>query len=118
MDDPIPGRISRFRKQCNAVRVSEAHLESKKLDSPEPAPSSTAIDGDEQSAISRKTKRQNTDFALPSEQARCAWERRNFAVSEIRLALQTGAISGGCGRPNIDPVIPREKTAARAYQTL
>jgi hypothetical protein len=85
--------------EAAAVHVSDARLESVKLDFQDSAQAIAAIQGDgEQNASATNqppiTKAADSvDLRSPSEEACHHWNKQNFVVSKLGLALQTGAIS-------------------------
>jgi hypothetical protein len=101
MDDPIPAGFITLPEalQQIAVRVSETHLEIAKAELQEKALSIAAIRQSKVSAaagISELAESEAAGAATswgPSEQAWRDWNKRNFAVTKLLLALQTDAIS-------------------------
>lgn len=101
MEDPIPAGFITLPEalQRMADCVSEAHVESAK---PDFHPNADAIaqtrpgEGQSATATPESPKSEGADseaYTRPSEDALLHWHKRNFAVTNLTLALQTGAIS-------------------------
>ena len=101
MDDPIPAGFITLPEalQRIAVHVSDAHLEIAKAELQEAAPSIAAIRQSKESADRASSELSESEAAgaatsyEPSEEAWREWNKRNFAVSKLRVALQTNAIA-------------------------
>ena len=98
MDDPIPAGFITLPEalQRIATYVSDAHLESAKLDFQDRVRSVAAIRQDELQTASTNNepqRQESSDFRSPSEQALRQRNKQHFAVGKLRIALQAGAIS-------------------------
>src|SRR6516165_9827470 len=108
MDDPIPAGFITLPEalQRIAVLVSEAHLEIAKAELQEAAPSIAAIRQSKESADRASSELSESEAAgaatsyEPSEEAWREWNKRNFAVSKLRVALQTDAIPAMVRNPD------------------
>ena len=108
MDDPIPAGFITLPEalQRIAVQVSEAHLEIAKAQLQEAAQSIAAIRQSKESAELASSKLPASEAAGaatscgPSEEAWRDWNKRNFAVSNLRVALQTDAIPAMVRNPD------------------
>jgi hypothetical protein len=95
VEDPIPAGFITLPEalQRLAARVSEAHLESAKLEFQERVLSFAAnLQSIEQSATATNEPRKS-ELADNLALLGLPWDKRTFAISKLRLALQTGAIS-------------------------
>src|SRR3974390_3582667 len=100
MDDPIPTGFITLPEalQRIAAHVSETNLEIAKAELQEPAQSIAAIRQSKDSADRASSELPESEAAGaatsggPSEEAWRAWDKRNFAVTKLRVALQTDAI--------------------------
>ena len=98
MNDPIPAGFITLPEalQRIATYVSDAHLESAKIDFQDRVRSVAAIRRDElqTACTSNEPQRQeSSNFPSLSEQALRQWNKQHFAVGKLRVALQEGAIS-------------------------
>ena len=98
MDDPIPAGFITLPEalQRIATYVSDAHLESAKIDFQDRVRSVAAIRQDELQTASTNNepqRQESSNFRSPSEQALRQWNKQHFAVGKLRVALQAGAIS-------------------------
>jgi hypothetical protein len=104
MDDPIPAGFITLPEvlQRIAVHVSEAHLEIAKAD----AQSIAAVRQSKVSADTVCSELPESEAAGavtswgPSEEAWRDWNKRNFAVTKLLVALQTDAISAMVRNPD------------------
>jgi hypothetical protein len=101
MDDPIPAGFITLPEalQRIATYVSDAHLESAKIDFLKRLQAVAAIQPDEEQTASATNEPPSPEAAnssryrSPSEEASRHWRKQNFAVGKIHQALQAGAIS-------------------------
>ena len=101
MDDPIPAGFITLPEalQRIAVHVSEAHLEIAKAQLQEKVQSIAAVHLNKESADTASSELSESEAAGaatscgPSDQAWRHWNKRNFAVTKLLVALQTDAIS-------------------------
>ncbi len=98
MNDPIPAGFITLPEalQRIATYVSDAHLESAKIDFQDRVRSVAAIRRDElQTACTNNEpqRQESSKFPSSSEQALRQWNKQHFAVGKLRVALQEGAIS-------------------------
>jgi hypothetical protein len=100
MDDPIPAGFITLPEalQRIAVHVSEAHLEIAKAELQELAQSIAAVRQSKESTDRASSKPPESEAAGAatwgrSEEAWRDWNKRNFAVTKLLLALQADAIS-------------------------
>jgi hypothetical protein len=106
MDDPIPAGFITLPEalQRIAAHVSDAHLEIAKAELQELAQSIAAVRQSNEST-DRASKLPESEAAGaatsgPSEEAWRHWNKRNFAVTELLVALQTDAISAMVRNPD------------------
>jgi hypothetical protein len=108
MDDPIPAGFITLPEalQRIAVHVSDAHLEIAKAELQEEAQSIAAVRWSKESAESASSELSESEAAGaatpcgPSEEAWRAWNKRNFAVTKLLVALQTDAIPAMVRNPD------------------
>ena len=108
MHDPIPAGFITLPEalQRIAVHVSEAHLEIAKAELQELAQSIAAVRQSKESADRTSSKLTESEAAGaatscgPSEEAWRAWNKGNFAVTKLLLALQADAISATVRNPD------------------
>ena len=108
MDDPIPAGFITLPEtlQRIAVHVSDAHLEIAKAELQEVAPSIAAVRQSKESADPASSELAESEAAAaatscgPSEEAWREWNKRNFAVTKLRVALQTDAIPATVRNPD------------------
>jgi hypothetical protein len=108
MDDPIPAGFITLPEalQRIAVHVSEAHLEIAKAELQEVAPSIAAVRQSKESADPASSELAESEAAAaatscgPSEEAWREWNKRNFAVTKLLVALQTDAIPAMVRNPD------------------
>jgi hypothetical protein len=100
MDDPIPAGFITLPEalQRIAVHVSEAHLEIAKAELQEKVQSIAPVRQSKESTDRARSELPESEAAGaatcgPSEEARRHWNKRNFAVTKLLVALQTDAIS-------------------------
>lgn len=107
VQDPIPTGFITLPEalQRMADCVPEAHLESAK---PDVQPNAHAAqtnreEGQSATAPPESPKSEGAEaYTRPSEDALLHWHKRNFAVTKLTLALQTGAISAMVRSPESD----------------
>jgi hypothetical protein len=94
VEDPIPEGFITLPEALQRIAdcVSEAHVESAKLD----FQANVTRRGECAIAMPESPKSEGADsetYTRPSQDALLHWDKRNFAVAKLTLALQTGAIS-------------------------
>jgi hypothetical protein len=107
VDDPIPAGFITLPEGLQRIAdcVSEAHVESAKLDFQANLQAYAKIRRDEGRGATAIPEAPNSEganeetYRHPSQDALFHWNRRNFAVTKLRLALQTGAISATVRSP-------------------
>jgi len=107
MDDPIPAGFITLPEalQRIAVHVSESHLEIAKAELQELAQSIAAVRQSNESTDRASSKPRESEAAEaatwgPSEEAWRDWNKRNFAVTKLLVALQTDTISAMVRNPD------------------
>jgi hypothetical protein len=101
VEDPIPTGFITLPEALQQVAdcVSEAHVENAKLDFQANLHAIAQIrrgEGQSATAIPASPKPEAADSETstrPSQEALFHWDKRNFAVAQLTMALQTGAIS-------------------------
>lgn len=101
MEDPIPAGFITLPEALQRIAdcVSEAHVESAKSDfqaNVHAIAQTRRGEGQSATATPESPKSEGADsetYARPSQDALLHWNKRNFAVTKLTLALQTGAIS-------------------------
>jgi hypothetical protein len=108
MHDPIPAGFITLPEalQRIAVHVSEAHLEIAKAELQELAQSIAAVRQSKESTDRTSSEPPESEAAgaatswEPSEEACRHWNKRNFAVTKLLVALQADAISAMVRNPD------------------
>jgi hypothetical protein len=100
VEDPIPAGFITLPEALQRIAecVSEAHVESAKLDfhaNVHAIAKTRRGEGQSATATPESPKSEGADstYTRPSQDALLHWDKRNFAVTKLTLALQTGAIS-------------------------
>ena len=101
MDDPILAGFITLPEalQRLAAHVSEAHLETAKLDVQDRVLSFGAILQSEEQSATATTKSPNSELAYSLAFWALPRDKQTFAIIRLRLALQTGAISATVRAP-------------------